>query len=141
MSERVERFVTLYNQLNRENLATLAQIYSDSIEFRDPLHRIVGLNALHEYFSAMYENTQSVQFTLNDSTDAGDKAFIYWQMRFSHKRLRRGQPIVVEGHSQLYFAGDKVCYHRDYFDVGSMLYEHLPLLGCVVRKLKARVAQ
>jgi hypothetical protein len=32
-----------------------------------------------------------------------------------------------------------VCLHRDYFDLGAMLYEQLPLLGAVVRTLKGRL--
>ncbi len=34
---------------------------------------------------------------------------------------------------------DKVYRHRDYFDAGAMLYEHLPVLGRVVSWLKRRV--
>ena len=33
----------------------------------------------------------------------------------------------------------KVCQHRDYFDLGAMLYEQLPLLGPVVRTIKMRL--
>ena len=29
----------------------------------------------------------------------------------------------------------KIYYHRDYFDMGSLLYEHLPLLGKIIQKL------
>jgi hypothetical protein len=33
----------------------------------------------------------------------------------------------------------KVRYHRDYFDLGAMLYEHLPLLGSLVKTIKRRL--
>jgi hypothetical protein len=29
-----------------------------------------------------------------------------------------------------------VCYHRDYFDAGEMLYENLPVVGRVIRWIK-----
>jgi hypothetical protein len=32
-----------------------------------------------------------------------------------------------------------VYYHRDYYDAGSMLYEHIPLMGYAIRKIKKKV--
>jgi hypothetical protein len=46
----------------------------------------------------------------------------------------------VQGSSHLKGVGDKVVYHRDYLDLGAMLYEQLPLLGRVIRSLKNRAA-
>ena len=63
-----------------------------------------------------------------------------WTMTFSHPRLRGGAPVTVEGATRLAFDEEgKVCLHRDYFDLGAMLYEQLPLLGAVVRTLKGRL--
>ena len=33
----------------------------------------------------------------------------------------------------------KVIYQRDFLDVGAMIYEHVPLLGKVIRYLKQRM--
>jgi hypothetical protein len=35
--------------------------------------------------------------------------------------------------------GEKIIRQRDYYDAGQMIYEHLPLLGWVVRGIKRRV--
>lgn len=48
--------------------------------------------------------------------------------------------MTVEGATRLEFdETGKVCLHRDYFDLGAMLYEQLPLLGAVVRTIKGRL--
>lgn len=60
-------------------------------------------------------------------------------MHFRHPRLRGGAPISVDGCSHLLW-WDKVYQHRDYFDAGAMLYEHLPLMGGVIAWLKRRLA-
>ncbi len=61
-------------------------------------------------------------------------------MTFSHPRLRGSAPVTVEGATRLEFdETGKVCLHRDYFDLGAMLYEQLPLLGSVVRTIKGRL--
>jgi len=47
--------------------------------------------------------------------------------------------IVVPGVSVIHF-GEKVTAQRDYFDVGAMLYERLPLIGWLLRWVKRMVA-
>jgi hypothetical protein len=63
-------------------------------------------------------------------------------MVMRHPRLRKGSPVTVEGLSRLEFdAEEKVKLHRDYFDLGEMLYENLPLIGMVVTSIKKRLGQ
>jgi hypothetical protein len=57
-------------------------------------------------------------------------------MYLRHKRINGRREIQVEGISHLYIDCGKVNYHRDYFDAGQMLYENLPLLGGIIRKIK-----
>ena len=67
--------------------------------------------------------------------------FMTWTMFLNHPRLRNGDTVRVEGASYLRTRNGKVYYHRDYFDLGSMLYENLPLFGRVIRQLKSRLGQ
>ena len=59
----------------------------------------------------------------------------------NHPSLRAGDTIRVEGASYLRTHNGKIYYHRDYFDMGAMLYEHLPLLGRIVQRIKKRLGQ
>jgi hypothetical protein len=45
----------------------------------------------------------------------------------------------VRGVSHLKIS-DKIDYHEDFYDMGAMLYEQLPLLGSVTRWLRLRLA-
>ena len=65
--------------------------------------------------------------------------YLRWTMHYRHPRLRRGQLIEVEGCSHLLWH-EKVYQHRDYFDAGALLYEHLPLMGTAIGWLKGRLA-
>jgi hypothetical protein len=62
-------------------------------------------------------------------------------MKLKHPKLNGGQPVEVNGVSQICFSGDRVIYHRDYFDLGEMLYENIPLLGVVIRNIKQRLGK
>jgi hypothetical protein len=71
-----------------------------------------------------------------------EEGYVQWQMNFSHPRLKGGKTIVVDGASYLRFnEAGKVSYHRDYFDLGAMLYEQLPLLGRIIVAVKRRLGR
>lgn len=59
-------------------------------------------------------------------------------MHFSHTKLAKQRTILVEGFTHLRIRDDRVCYHRDYADLGQMLYEHIPVLGRVIKVVKRR---
>ncbi|MCR6740981.1 nuclear transport factor 2 family protein [Aeromonas dhakensis] len=140
MDESLARFVALYQQLNRDELHRLPEVYANEVLFTDPAHRIEGLAALTDYFSALYQRLAYCRFVITSQLQQGRQAWLGWTMTFSHPRLRGGAPVTVEGATRLEFdEAGKVCLHRDYFDLGAMLYEQLPLLGSVVRTIKGRL--
>jgi hypothetical protein len=59
-------------------------------------------------------------------------------MHFKHPKLGN-RLISVRGVSHLQIS-DKIDFHEDFYDMGAMLYEQLPLLGNVTRWLKLRLA-
>ncbi|MFM4938511.1 nuclear transport factor 2 family protein [Aeromonas enteropelogenes] len=140
MDEPLARFVTLYQQLDRQQLHRLSEVYADEVIFIDPAHRIEGLAALSDYFAALYQRLAYCRFVITSQQQQGRQAWLGWTMTFSHPRLRGGKPVTVEGATRLELDEQgKVCLHRDYFDLGAMLYEQLPLLGSLVRTIKGRL--
>ncbi|GAA4898524.1 nuclear transport factor 2 family protein [Ferrimonas pelagia] len=135
------RFIEIYQQLDRDNLALLAQIYHPLIRFEDPAHRIEGLPALERYFAQLYAEILSCRFEIHQQMSDDDQAFVQWTMHFAHPRLAQGRMRTVAGITRLTFADGLIISHRDYFDLGEMLYEAVPLLGSAVRFVKARLGQ
>lgn len=133
-------FIEIYQQLSRDNLSSLSNLYDQDIVFQDPLHKINGFNNVADYFAQLYENVSACHFVINRVILEGNQAAIYWTMTYQHKRLKSGLPIEVEGHSLIKGEDNKVIYHRDYLDLGQMLYEQVPLLGSIIRWLKKRVS-
>ncbi|QDP02140.1 nuclear transport factor 2 family protein [Thalassotalea sp. PS06] len=134
-------FVDIYQRLGTDNLQLLLQVYAPNVHFQDPLHVIEGRKQLLEYFDAMYTNLSHCRFTIDDVIYNDQEAAIYWHMNFIHSSLNNGKAIEVQGHTRLRADGDKVSYHRDYLDAGAMLYEHIPVLGRLVKMVKNRAGQ
>lgn len=138
MDHHLDAFVRRYNQLNKNNLDELGELYQSDVTFIDPIHEIKGLDSLTEYFEHLYENMLECEFKVFERFHNDTHAAIYWQMQYSHKKINRGRLVKVEGHSQLKFNDGKVYYHRDYYDLGELLYEQLPLIGSVVKTIKSK---
>jgi len=137
----LQNFVDTYEKLSTDNLALLLDLYREDVEFRDPLHKISGIDALSGYFDGLYQNLASCQFTIFDVVYDESKAAVYWSMTYKHPKLNGGEEIHVEGSSFIKGSQDKVYFHRDYLDVGSMLYEHIPLLGAFIRWIKKKAVK
>ncbi|MDN7133419.1 nuclear transport factor 2 family protein [Vreelandella profundi] len=139
-SAALTAFCNFFNKLDNTCTEKLYEVYTDNIVFNDPLHHIEGRDALERYFATMYENVERCQFTYHVQQCQGDQGFVTWTMAFVHPKLAGGRTIEIDGCSALTFAEDgRVSKHRDYFDAGAMLYEHLPLMGSIIRWLKKRL--
>ena len=55
-----------------------------------------------------------------------------------HRKVGGGEPIILDGVSVFKYEEGKAVYQRDYFDLGAMIYEKVPVLGSVVRWIKKR---
>ncbi|QOL27024.1 nuclear transport factor 2 family protein [Thalassotalea sp. LPB0316] len=134
----LSHFIEVYQQLGTDNLALLDSVYHDQVTFKDPMHLVVGLKDLRAYFDSLYTNLISCQFEITEVMHQDNKAALYWRMTYIHKQLNKAQPITVEGHTKLIAEGDKVIYHRDYVDMGAMVYEYIPLVGRMIKYIKNR---
>lgn len=136
----LSNFVNIYQTLATNNLDLLATIYHKDVTFIDPLHRVEGFDDLYQYFSGLYQNLSTCKFVINSVIFDGDEAAIYWTMTYQHNKLNKGELVTVSGSSHIQGKEDKVIYHRDYLDLGVMLYEQIPLFGKLTKWIKAKAA-
>jgi ketosteroid isomerase-like protein len=140
MSDFLRRFAHEFASLDKNSLHRLGMLYSDDVVFTDPLHRIQGLDNMQEYFAQLYANVSKLHFDFYSFDEvAPGNGYLRWTMSYSHPRLAKGRLIRVDGCSHLLWR-DKVYQHRDYFDAGALLYEHLPLMGRGIAWLKRRLS-
>ena len=118
--EVVTLFVNFYKSLDTQSLSELKNIYSDDVVFIDPVTEHKGFAAVHRYFEQLLVDVNECTFDIS--------------------QIKAGKLISVEGISQLIVKEQKICNQRDYYDLGSMLYEQVPLLGTVIKYLKKRLA-
>lgn len=135
----INDFKDFYRRPSIAELENIDRIYTQDVEFRDPVHTINGRLALKTYLRGLYAGAREMGFTYLEEQIGENTASITWNMRFSHKRLNKGHPIDVKGVTLVRFT-DRVYYHEDYYDLGAMLYQHVPVLGGLIRWINKRLA-
>lgn len=141
-TERLQLFLDFYNSLSQNNLNSLSQLYADNVEFVDPVHHIIGLEQLLQYFSHAYARLSSCTFVATAKIADQDQGCLSWIMTFTHEAIGNGKAISVHGCSIVHWNSEgKIAYHRDYYDLNEMILGHIPLLGWVTNKIKQKMAK
>lgn len=138
----IQRFCKLYETLHTISPDDLATIYSDDITFIDPITTHHGIENVKSYFSQLLAETDYCKFDiLSVSETIAQQPINYtvtWEMTL--KLEIRKSPISLQGVTLLKIANNRIVYHRDYYDLGEMVYENVPVLRWFILKIKKRLA-
>jgi hypothetical protein len=131
------RFIDVLNALNRDTMHLLDSTYHPAVRFQDPVHCIEGLSAFRLYLEGLYAHVAHCHFKVRHHALQGDTAFIAWTMELRHERFRPKEPLYLDGMSMVVFdAAGLIVRHEDSFDLGAMLYERVPIIGALNRRIK-----
>ncbi len=136
----LQQLKSFYEEFSMDKLDLLDSLYTADVEFRDPVHTLHGGLALKHYLRKMAGNLRDYRIRYIDEVQSSNAAYLSWEMDYSHPQLKGGQLISLRGISHLKFT-DKVYFHEDCYDLGALVYEHVPVLGLATRKLKQRLAR
>lgn len=62
--QALKHFLHVYSNLNKNNIQSIREIYTEDIYFVDPAHQINGLSSLLEYFQSLYLHLNSCHFVI-----------------------------------------------------------------------------
>lgn len=133
-----EKFQYVFEKLSKDSMHLIPEFYAEDVEFVDPVGKIKGSKNITKYYENMYKNVKSIKFEFSNFVESGDMVVGVWKMTLVTDKLNGGEPIAVDGNSVIKFKDGKAIYHRDYFDMGAFVYENVPVLGFVVKKIKDR---
>jgi limonene-1,2-epoxide hydrolase len=129
-----------FNEFGSNNIDLADSFYAEDIVFEDPLGKITGLKNIKDYYRNLYKNVTSIRFDFESVVTQGDEQVGIWTMHLKASGLNGGNEVVVKGNSFVRYKNGKAVYHRDYFDMGEFIYDHIPvlkqILGFIKQKLK-----
>lgn len=134
----LQRVIDFFQTISTDNTHALTRIYTDDVWFKDPFNEVRGIEAVRHIFTHMFEQVDQPRFVVTHSVLQDEQAFLTWDFLFRMKRFS-SEEQCIRGATHLRFAAEgRVSYHRDYWDAAEELYEKLPVVGSLMRWLKAR---
>jgi steroid delta-isomerase len=135
---RTEKVIDYFETLTPRSLAQLEAVYGEDAHFIDPFNDVTSQAGIRRVFEHMFASLESPRFEIVQAVTEADHCFLVWNFRF--RRHAAGEQLI-HGASHLRYGPDgRIALHRDYWDTGRELYEHLPLLGAVLRWLRGRLS-
>lgn len=133
------RVVAFFEHLQLADLEAIDRIYAADAVFKDPFNDVRGVPAIRNVFVHMFDALVEPRFVVTTQVLQGSQCFLTWDFRFRLQRQRGAMPQVIRGASHLVFDSEgRVQLHRDYWDAAEELYEKLPVVGSLMRWMKAR---
>ena len=139
MNHAVDRIVEVFQTLTPARVDALDAVYAPQARFKDPFNDVQGLPEIQRIFRHMFVSLENPRFVITERIVQGGQCFLTWEFRFCFRRFKQGQAQCILGGSHLVLdEAGRITLHRDYWDAAEELYEKLPLLGGLMRWLKAR---
>ena len=136
----LEQFKDLYRTFDSQTLARLPELYNSAIVFKDPIHQLHDLKSFTRYLANFCQPETKCQFEYVNEIATNNQAFLHWKMHYSHPKLGGGKTQTLNGATLIKFES-KVFYHEDFYDMGAMIYQHLPVVGWAVKKINKHMAE
>lgn len=137
--DALRRYATAFEELQPETVASLDAVMADKVRFVDPFNDVTGIEIVKRLFDDMFENLEDARFkVLHAAIDdiQTDTGLLGWELNARF----RGKPYRVTGMSEVQFASDgRVSQHIDHWDAARQFYEHLPIVGWLLRGIRKRL--
>ncbi len=138
-NQRIQAFIKLYDQLESGAIdEQIAKTYADKIYFNDTLVTIHDRQNLLKYLKQTQQNIDTMKFEVLSVQDNGKDAYVRWLMKTRFKLIGQDVDSQSIGLSHLRFNADnQIIMHQDYWDSMQGFYQHLPIIGGVLRWIKS----
>jgi hypothetical protein len=135
----VGRFRDFFSDVTAESVRAKSKgLYADDVYFNDTLKTLRGREAVEAYFLKTTEHVDSLRAEVVDVARSGGNYYVRWVMDVKFKGAK--EPVRTIGMTLLRFNKEgRLTLHQDFWDSSAGFYEHLPVLGGVIRWIKSKI--
>ena len=140
MTELIENVKQAWAHFDESSLVKFESVYSPEVKFIDPAGEINGRDALVSHLRSQCLNLIDCRFEFDTDLEilGRHQSMLAWTMIMRHKSIAGGRPTTTHGVSVLKH-NTMVTLHRDFFDLGEMVYQHLPVVGGLVNLVRGKL--
>ena len=130
-------FKNFHEDATEENIRDL---YASSFYFNDTFVILNDIDTLVQHMVKTAGNVELTTVDIHEVIKTETDYYLKWTMHMKFTAVGKEIDSVSMGMSQLRFdENGKVIFHQDYWDGSENLYEHLPLIGRFVKKIKSNL--
>ena len=141
----LQRYIDFFEDLREDRLDRLSDVMTDDVHFVDPFNDVTGLDKVRLIFKHMFRHLESPKFTVTHAASvpgSGPAGLLRWELsaipKTGAKRGNGREPLRITGMSEVHLAADgRIHEHIDHWDAGRQFYERIPLLGWLLRRVRA----
>lgn len=116
------------------------KVYAPDAFLNDTLKTLHGSPAIRSYFIKTAQGLDSMTVTFDDLAVSGKNYYFRWTMETRMKHLARGKNIRTIGMTLVRFdSKGRVLVHQDFWDSAQGVWDHVPVLGFVIRWIQAKI--
>lgn len=139
-ADPLDRYVAFFEDMTESDIARVPEVYAPDARFKDPFSDLRGHDRLQRLFTAMLRDVKDYRLVVEAQCLDGRTGWLKWTMS-GHVRPLGKERWTVTGTSIVQFDEQgRVTEHVDYWDAAGQMYERLPLIGWVLRRIRARFA-
>ena len=135
-----QHYAQYFETLSPESARDAQGLISDDVHFIDPFNDVHGRDKFQLVIDKMFEDVKDPSFQILDLAWSDDPDLCLMRWDFSCTA-----PVIgvwsVRGVTEIRFdAEDRISAHYDYWDASRHFYDHLPIVGWVIRKIRKKAS-
>ncbi|MQP66656.1 nuclear transport factor 2 family protein [Niveispirillum sp. SYP-B3756] len=139
VEQALNAYLRFYQELRPETVSRLDRLAVPDVHFKDPFNDFRSRDRMKQVFARMFQRVEQPRFIIRDHAISEQMTYLRWG--FSFRTAGAPRPTTIEGMSEVKFdMAGQVTSHIDHWDAAEQFYERLPVLGWVLRQIKARMA-
>ena len=136
-AQRFDEIADWFENLSPQTLAQIDQIYAAQSTFVDPFNEVHERQRIQAVYQHMFKSLEQPRFNIIRKIVSNNQACMVWRFTFTLKK----RLFDIEG-STVFELNEQglIVLHRDYWDTSRELYEHIPVLGLLFKRLRLMLA-
>ena len=139
-AETISTFTEFLSKLGSKKTGVRAgQLYASELHFSDALMMTRDRDRVVEHFQGLVDAGTAVQVEILQTLVSEADVYLIWSMQAEFTPVRQSVVSETIGVTHLRFnEAGRVVLHQDFWDTGLGLYQHIPVLGRVVKSINRR---
>lgn len=138
IDEGLDRFGRTFADLTADDVgAEMRELYADRVFFNDTLVTLESSDAVGDYMASTGDKLDVSKVDVDHTIRDGNDVYVRWTMHFKTSAFGMKVESNSIGMTHLRFdENGRIVLHQDFWDAASGLYEHLPIVGAMLRTAK-----